>query len=68
MKQYLVMCDEVGMQRLKVTFPDLIQFVEVQGMTVKEPNPCIILTTPIQPQVPPLQVEEVKPSEVIQNG
>jgi len=53
MKQYILVCDEIGMSVLaKMLRADSIQFLEVQGMTMGENNHYNLLVTPVVPQLP----------------
>lgn len=53
-KQFLVLVDEMAMLKLKALFAsDLIQFLQVQGMTLQTGN-ANVLVTPIIPPVPPM--------------
>ncbi len=52
MKQYLMLCDEKGMEVLKSAFrPECVQFVEVQGMNIGSTNQFNVLITPIIPAI-----------------
>ena len=53
MKQYLLMCDDSGMQAIKQVCNDTVQFLEVQGMTMNG-TAVNILVTPILPPVNPM--------------
>jgi len=55
MKQYLLLCDEAGIDALKAVFrPESVQFLEVQGMGVAAGNQFNILVTPVLPPVNPM--------------
>ncbi len=52
MKQYLMICDERGMEILKNAFrQESVQFLEVQGMNMGETNQFSLLVTPVLPPV-----------------
>ncbi len=54
-KQYLLICNEVGMALLNNLFKsEAIQFLEVQGMSVSTGN-VNLLVTPIIPPVNPME-------------
>ena len=66
MKQYLLLCDEAGIEALKAVFrTETIQFLEVQGMGLYQSNKFNILVTPVVapinqavielPEQPPVQ-------------
>lgn len=60
MKQYLMLCDEAGINSLKAVFrPESVQFIEVQGMGVDAGKQFNILVTPVLPPVNPMP--EVQP-------
>ncbi len=60
MKQYLMLCDEVGMAQLKAIFrSEAVQFLEVQGMGLNGANQTNILVTPIIPPVNPMPAPAV---------
>lgn len=47
-KQFLLICDENGMKVLQaLAFPNLIQFLEVQGMKLNGEDKYNLLVTPI---------------------
>lgn len=57
MKNYLMICDEVGRSKLQDTFrPDAVQFLEVQGMSVQSGMQYNVLVTPILPPVNPAAI------------
>ena len=61
MKQYLMMCNEDGMNRLKRVLNDAVEFLEVQGMATGN-NLYNLLVTPI---IPPIeQVKLTQPDQV----
>ncbi len=72
MKQYLLLCDEHGMNILKHTFREsTVQFLEVQGINLNSENKLNILVTPVTPPVtqavvlpptPPAPEEEDAPN------
>ncbi len=48
-KQYLLLCDETGMEMLKgFLLPEAIQFLEVQGMPMHG-SPHNVMVTPVLP-------------------
>jgi hypothetical protein len=55
MKQYLMMCDERGVDILSKAFrPEMIQFLEVQGMPMGNDQPYNMIISPtsqIAPQI-----------------
>ncbi len=53
MKQYLMLCDETGMEKLVAVFRESIQFVEVQGMATENQSYNVLVT----PVIPPVSVE-----------
>ncbi len=54
MKQYLMMCNESGMQVMQFLFKEQgVQFLEIQGMAMAGNN-VNILVTPILPPVTPM--------------
>lgn len=56
-KQFLLICDEIGLEVLKRAFrEDCIQFLEVQGMNLNGENKINLLVTPVNPPVPPAQI------------
>jgi hypothetical protein len=56
MKQYLMLCDENGLQYLRAILrPETIQFLEVQGMNVGTDNKFNVLVTPVLAPVPPVE-------------
>ena len=50
MKQYLMMCDDVGLNALKAVSNGLIHFLPVEGLTTGEEGKYDILVTPKYPQ------------------
>ncbi len=50
-KQYLMICDEVGLDILGKLFkPESVQFLEVKGMALNNPGGhCMLVTPVIQP-------------------
>lgn len=60
MKQYLMLCDERGMEILRSVFQN-IQFLEVQGMNMSPANQFNLLVTPIIPPVPQADVGVEQP-------
>lgn len=55
MKQYLMLCDEVGLEKLQAIFkPESVQFLEVQGMPVGTSNQYNLLVTPVIAPVNPM--------------
>lgn len=61
MKQFVLVCDEKGMEAISRVCNGTVQFLEIQGMNVQD-RPVMILTTPI---VPPIeQVELPAPDPV----
>lgn len=53
-KQYLLICDEPAMEKLRGFFGPLnVEFLEVQGMNVAQGN-VNVLVTPILPPVNPM--------------
>ncbi len=59
MKQYLMMCDERGMEVLKNSFrSETVQFLEVHGMLMQG-NTHNALLTPILPPINPVPMPEV---------
>ena len=64
-KQFLLLCSEEGMERLKNVFKeDTVEFLEVQGLNLNNENKVNILVTPVLPPVtaayipPALEKEE----------
>ena len=58
MKQYLLMCNEQGMQVMKYLYKEQgIQFLEVQGMAMAGNN-VNLMVTPILPPLPPMPIPE----------
>ena len=54
MKQYLMICDDRGIQQLRAMFnPECVQFLEVNGMPLGNNNAYNLLVTPILPPVNP---------------
>lgn len=52
MKQFLMICDEKGIEVLKNAFKgECIQFLEVQGMGMGPGNAYNLLVTPILPPI-----------------
>ncbi len=60
MKQYLMLCDDSGMELFKKLFSTTtIQFLEVQGMSIQG-NPNVnIMVTPVVPPITPMQVPQL---------
>lgn len=57
MKQYLMMCDDRGVEILKALFrPEMVQFLEVQGMAMSPNNTHTLLVTPVLTSVTPAVV------------
>lgn len=53
-KQYLLLCDEIGMAKLQTVFSEsTIQFIEVNGMNFNTDNKFNLLVTPVVPPVNP---------------
>ncbi len=53
-KQYLMLCDDMGMEALKRVFKECtVQFLEVQGMNLNAENRINLLVTPVLAPVPP---------------
>lgn len=63
MKQYLLVTDEFGMERLKA-FSSAFQFLEVQGMDLIDNVNFKLLVVPVQPPVPPAQIPVPQPASV----
>ena len=62
-RQFLMICDDAGMQNLKEVFKEnTVQFLEIQGMNVNGENKFNILVTPVNPPVPQAQFEFATPS------
>ncbi len=70
MKQYLLLCDEQGMNVLKHAFKEsTVQFLEVQGINLNAENKLNLLVTPViapvtpatlpQPPAPPAEPAQV---------
>ena len=58
-KQYILLCEESGMEMLSKVFKsDVLQFLEVQGMSVDSSIPVSVLVTPIAEQMVAEQVIE----------
>ncbi len=53
MKQYLMLCDETGMEKLVGVFRESIQFVEVQGMATENQSYNVLVT----PVIPPVSAD-----------
>ncbi len=52
MKQYLMICDEIGMKSLQnVMKTECVQFLEVQGMGMGNGGAYNILVTPVLPPI-----------------
>ncbi len=63
MKQFLMLCDENGVQFLRSLIrPETIQFLEIQGMNVGTDNKFNVLVTPVVPPLTPV-VGEVPVSQ-----
>jgi hypothetical protein len=66
-KQFLLLCDESGMQTLKNVFKDnVVQFLEVQGMNLNNENKLNLLVTPINPPVTPAVISSSDEKEETQ--
>ena len=53
-KQFLMLCDDAGMESLKSVFKEnTVQFLEVQGMNLNGENKLNLLVTPVLAPVPP---------------
>ncbi len=58
MKQFVLVCDEKGMEAISLVCKGTVQFLEILGMDVHD-RPLMVLTTP---KVPPIeQVQEPVP-------
>lgn len=58
-KQYLVLCDELGMTVMKNLFrSEAVQFLEVQGMNLNAENQYNLLVTPVISPVNPVVAKE----------
>lgn len=63
-KQFLLLCDEVGMYKLQDVFKEgTIQFLEVQGLNLNAENKLNILVTPVLPPVTPAIVQPMSPPQ-----
>lgn len=60
-KQFLLLCDEAGMEKLKYVSNNTIQFLEVQGLNLNNENKFNILLTPVLPPVTPMPVPSIPP-------
>ncbi len=50
MKQFVLVCDDKGMEAISRVCNGTVQFLEIQGMNVQD-RPLMILTTPIVPAI-----------------
>lgn len=58
-KQYILICDEAGMESLSKTFKsETVQFLEVQGMIANGANNFNVLVTPIIPPLNPAVIPQ----------
>ncbi len=63
-KQYLMMCDENGIDILNALFkPEVVQFLEVKGMNLNGQNTLNILVTPVLPPLNPAFIPNCTPME-----
>lgn len=58
MKQFVLVCDEKGMEAISRVCNGTVQFLEVQGMDIND-RPLRVLTTPKVPEIE--QVDEQDP-------
>jgi hypothetical protein len=62
-KQYLLIVNDCGMEKLKQVLSPTVEFLEVQGMNMGTDNKYTVLVAPIQPPVNPmpLVIESTQP-------
>ncbi len=61
-KQFILLCDEVGMLKLQDVFKEnTVQFLEVQGLNLNAENKLNILVTPVLPPVTPAIIQPITP-------
>lgn len=46
MKQYILMCNEIGMQKIRQVSNDTIEFLEVQGIVLNDNQSYHLIATP----------------------
>ena len=64
MKQYLLLCDEVGKALLENILSNKIQFLEVQGMNMQGGQANVLVTPIIPPVTPMVTAEDIIPMVV----
>lgn len=55
-KQFLMLCDELGMAKINSVCNGTVQFLEVVALTI-EGQPALVLATPIPPIPEPVEQE-----------